>query len=181
MEKKSVVDKLRLTYEGIFSLEELYKLIDTFIREKGYDKRERIAQEKITPEGKFIHLDIEPWKKYTDYVKSEIRLKVYITDMKDVEIERDGVKMKMNQGKIQMVFDGYLSTDYENRWESKPIFFFIRTIFDKYIYRIYTDKYEGHVVEDINQLHAMIKSFLNLYRFGAEQQTAPEVDMQATY
>ena len=181
MEKKSVVDKLRLTYEGIFSLEELYKLIDTFLREKGYDKRERIAQEKITPEGKFIHLDIEPWKKYTDYVKSEIRLKVYITDMKDVEIERDGVTMKMNQGKIQMVFDGYLSTDYENRGESKPIFFFIRTIFDKYIYRIYTDKYEGHGVEDINQLHAMIKSFLNLYRFGAEQQTAPEAEMQATY
>src|SRR3989344_7156201 len=171
-EKKIVVDKLRLTYEGLFSIQDLYKLIDTWFREKGYDKRERIAHERVTPDGKYIELEIEPWKKYTDYVKSEIKMRMIFSDVKEVEVEQEGVKVVLNQGKIQMVFDAYLTTDYEHRWEQKPLFYFLRAIFDRYIYRVYTGKYEQHVIEDTNQMHAQISSFLNLYRYGAEKVTA---------
>ena len=172
-EKKIVVDKLRLTYEGLFSIQDLYKLIDVWFREKGYDKKERIAHERVTPEGKYIEIEIEPWKKYTDYVKSEVKIRMIFSDIREVEVEQEGVKIILNQGKIQMVFDGYLTTDYEHRWEQKPLFFFLRTVFDKYIYRIYTEKYEHHVIEDVNQVHSQIKSFLNLYRYGAEVVTEP--------
>ena len=177
-EKKIVIDKLRLSYEGLFSVVELYKIIDTFLREKGYDKRERVHQERVLPEGKYIELEIEPWKKYTDYVKSEIRTRIIMKDVKEVEIERDKMKVRLNQGKVQFVFDGYLTTDYEGRWEQKPIFFFLRTIFDKYVYKIYTGKYEGQVIEDVNQLHARIKAFLNLYRYSEESTTAPTGKVQ---
>lgn len=172
-ERKIIVDKLRLTYEGLFSVSELFKLIDIYFREKGYDKRERLNHEKVTPEGKLIILEIQPWKKYTDYVKSEIKIRIVMSNIKEVEVEREGVKIKLNQGKVQIVFDGHLTTDYENRWESKPFFYFLRTIFDKYIYRIYTDKYEGHVIEDVNQIHDRIKGFLNLYRYTTEAATSP--------
>ena len=35
------------------------------------------------------------------------------------------------------------------------------------------EKYEHHVIEDVNQVHSQIKSFLNLYRYGAEVVTEP--------
>ena len=37
-EREVVVDKMRLTYEGLFDVTELYKLIDRFMKEKGVGK-----------------------------------------------------------------------------------------------------------------------------------------------
>lgn len=164
-ERDIIVDKMRMTYEGLFSVTELYKMIDEWFEEKNYDKKELKNVEKVTPEGKYIEIIVEPWKKVTDYAKNVIRIRMIMTDIKDVEVEKDGVKVRLNQGKIQMVFDGYLETDYENRWEQKPTFFLIRTLFDKYFYKPFTQGFQTGVKSDLNHLVTRIKSFLNLYRY----------------
>ena len=172
-ERNQVVDKMRLDYEGLFSVEELYKLVDTWFREKGYDKRERKNTEKIAADSKYIELWLEPWKKITDYAKNVISLRIQISDLKEVEVEKDGIKVKLNQGKIHMVFDSFFETDYEGRWEVKPMFYFIRTLYDKYFFKPYTTGYQNNVMDDTNHLHATIKSFLNLYRYTERAFTAP--------
>jgi len=172
-EKYTVVDKLRITYEGLFNVTELYKLIDGWLRTKSYDKAELKNVEKVRPEGKFIEIELFPWKKLTDYAISQIRIRIIMTDVKEVEVEREGAKVKMNQGNVHIVFDGYLETDYENRWESKPIFYFLRGIVDKYIYRSYLEGYKDVVRQDVNHLVTQIKSFLNLYRYTETPVTKP--------
>ena len=164
-EREIIVDKLRLTYEGIFSVAELYNMIDEWFRWKGYDKRENKNIEIVKPEGKFIEIELEPWKKVTDYAKNVIKIRIQMTGIKDVEVEKDNAKLKLNQGKVQFVFDGILETDYEARWEGKPIFYFIRTVFDKYFYKPFTAGFQRGVKEDLMHLHGQIKAFLNLYRF----------------
>ena len=37
-EREVIVDKARLVYEGLFDVNELYKLLDKYLRDKGYDK-----------------------------------------------------------------------------------------------------------------------------------------------
>lgn len=172
-EREVVIDKMRLSYEGLFKVSELYKLIDGWLREKGYDKRERRMAESVTKDGKFIEWELEPWKKTTDYAKNVIKLRVILTDIKEVDIEIDKVKTKMNQGKADFIFDGYLETDYENRWESKPLFFFLRTVFNKYIFKPYTEGYQANIISDVNDLHSRIKGFLNLYRYSDVAWTKP--------
>jgi len=164
-EREVVVDKLRLTYEGLFSVGELYKMIDEWFRWKGYDKRENKNIEIVKPEGKFIEIELEPWKKVTDYAKNVIKIRIQMNDIKEVEVEKDNTKLKLNQGKVHFVFDGFLETDYEARWEGKPIFYFIRTVFDKYFYKPFTAGFERGVKEDVMHLHGQVKAFLNLYRF----------------
>jgi len=164
-EREVVVDKLRLTYEGLFSVAELYNMIDEWFRWKGYDKRENKNIEIVKPEGKYIEIELEPWKKVTDYAKNVIKIKIQMFDIKEVEVEKDKTKLKLNQGRVHFVFDGYLETDYESRWEGKPIFYFIRTIFDKYFYRPFTAGFERGVKEDVMHLHSQVKAFLNLYKF----------------
>ena len=39
-ERELIVDHMRIQYEGLFDATELYKLIDRFFRDKGYDKRD---------------------------------------------------------------------------------------------------------------------------------------------
>ena len=164
-ERELIVDHMRIQYEGLFDATELYRLIDRFFRDKGYDKRDLKNVEKVRPQGKFIEIELLPWKKTTDYFKNEIKIRMIMEDLKDVEVEKDGRKIKLNQGKLSIVFDGYFSTDYEHRWEGKPTYFFLRTFFDKFFFKSYTDKYKGVLVQDVNTLHTQVKAFLNLYRF----------------
>ena len=172
-EREIIIDKMRLSYEGLFKVTDLYKLIDGWFREKGYDKREKKMAESVTKNGKFIEWEIEPWKKMTDYARLVIKMRIIMTDIKEVDVEIDKMKVKMNQGKVDFVFDGLLETDYENRWESKPLFYFLRTLFDKYIFKPYTVGYQNNIIADVNDIHSRIKAFLNLYRYSDIAWTKP--------
>ncbi len=164
-EKNLIIDQLRLNYSGLFEFHEMFKLIDGWFYEKGYDKLEKKNEEQTTPSGRVVEIELRPWKKTTDYAKNEIRVRIFIKEMKDVTVERDGKKMKVQQGDIHMIFDAFLESDYENRWESKPFFYFLRTLFDKFVYRVYTNKFEGVLANDTHDLYNRIKAFLNLYRY----------------
>lgn len=164
-EKRLIIDQLRLNYSGIFHLNDLYRMIDGWLYEKGYDKLEKKNEEQVLETGRKVELELRPWKKTTDYAKNEIRLRVFINNMTDIEVEKDGKNVKMNKGDIQMIFDAFLETDYENRWENKPIYYFLRSLVDKYIFRIYTGKFTGNLAADCKDLHQRIKAFLNLYKY----------------
>lgn len=173
-ERRLVIDHMTLTYEGLFDLHELYTLINQWLKDKGFDLREQRNQEQVRPNGKFIEVEMLPWKKITDYARHVIRLNIRILSMKDAVVEEDNKRVKLNKGMIKMVMDGYLDTDYEDRWESKPFYFFIRTLFDKFVYRTYSTQYEELLVENCLQLHSTIKAFLNLYQYEYGMMRRPE-------
>lgn len=166
-EKKLVVDHLKLNYDGLFDATGLYRYIDDWLREKGFDKREVKNEERVTPEGKFVIVEMQPWKKITDYAQHIIRMEIRLVHLKEVEIEQDKHKLRLNKGKVAITFDGYLVTDYEHRWESRPMYYFLRTIFDKFIYKSYTTKFEDLLIETVNQLHSGVKSYLNMHKYTA--------------
>ncbi len=165
---------MTLSYEGLFDLHELYSLVNQWLKDKGFDLREQRNQEQVRPNGKFIEVEMLPWKRITDYARHVIRLNIKVLNMKDAVVEEDGKRMKLNKGTIRMVMDGYLDTDYEDRWESKPFYFFIRTLFDKFVYRTYSTQYEELLVENCLQLHSTMKAFLNLYQYEYGMMRRPE-------
>ena len=173
-ERRLVIDHMTLTYEGLFDLHELYTLINQWLKDKGFDLREQRNQEQVRQSGKFIEVEMLPWKKITDYARHVIRLNIRVLSMKDAVVEEDGKRVKLNKGMIKLVMDGYLDTDYEDRWESKPFYFFIRTLFDKFVYSTYSTQYEELLVENCLQLHSTIKAFLNLYQYEYGAMRRPE-------
>ena len=124
-ERRIVIDNLMLQYEGLFELRELYMMVDKWLRQKGYDKFEKRNHEHVLKEGKYIEIELEPWKKITDYAKIVINLYFHCYNVKEVIVKKDGQDVKMNQGKIKIKFVGFLVTDYEDKWEGKPIFYFL--------------------------------------------------------
>lgn len=164
-EKKLVLDHLTMEYNGLFDCNELYRLIDVYLKEKGYDKYEARNIEQVTQSGKHIELVLSPWKTVTDYTKIWMKITLLLTNIKEVEVAKDGVKVKLNQGNVHIVFDGYVETDKENKWEGTPLFVFFRTIVDKYIIKRYVASWDNEITEDIMHLHSNIKAFLNLYRY----------------
>ncbi len=174
-EKKLVVDQLKINYDGIFSVNGLYKLLDSWFYENAYDKLEKKNDERVTPNGKDIEIEMRPWKKPTDYANKIMKIRLFMKGIKDVVVEKDGVKHRLNQGSVQIIIDGYIETDYENKWEQKPTFFFIRALFDKYIFKFHTDAFEAELIDDVHHIQTSVKSFLNLYRYASAQVSAGSV------
>ncbi|MFT4305209.1 MAG: hypothetical protein ACMXX8_03875, partial [Candidatus Woesearchaeota archaeon] len=133
---------------------------------KGYTKHELRANEQVSANGRSVYLNKEPYKKISDYLKFTIRCEIECNDVKDVEVERDGKKIKLNQGECNVIITGFLVSDYEKKWEKNPVFYFIRGIFDKYVWRDHMYKGESGLVDECVHLHSQVKAFLNLYRYS---------------
>ncbi len=165
VERRIVVDTVRLNYQGLLNVNDFYRVMDKWFREKGFDKYEKRNVEQVFKEGRQIEIEIEPWKKINDYAKEVMKVVFLFTNVKDVTIEKDGHKMQMQQGKVAITFMGYLETDWEHKWEGTPWTFFLRAIFDQYVYKINTDKFYSLVAEDTMHLYNTLKAYLNLQRY----------------
>ncbi|MFH1590787.1 MAG: hypothetical protein ABIC95_02565 [archaeon] len=162
VERRIIVDGINVSYSGIFDLSELYKLIDHFLRERAYTKHELSAQEDVYKDGKRLSLTKQPYKKISDYARYDLKIKIAADHVKDKVIEVAGHKRHLHEGDVTVTFFGFLTTDYEGRWDKKPMFYFLRALFDQYVYKIHVDKYESGLVEEVNLLYNLVKRFLTV-------------------
>jgi hypothetical protein len=165
-----LVERQRMHYEGMFVIRDLYKTIDEYYEEKDYNKREILNAEIVKDNGeRFIEIIFEPWRKISDYAKSVIKTRMLLENVKEVEIEKDGLKRVVNQGKIQFVFDVYAETDYpewENdgmgMWGKSSPHTFIRILFDRYFFKNYTKYIYAECMNDHKLLLFHIRTYLNM-------------------
>ena len=163
-----IIDQLKLNYEGLFNFSEFYRMIDEWFFHKGYDKEDRMTEEIETPTGKVINLELRPWKKTTDYVKNVIKIKIHVKDLKDVEVEKDDALIKLNHGKMLIIIDGLVKTDYQKKWAKAGWFFFINILFDVYIYKRYFAMTKANLIADVNDIHARMKTYFNSFKYTGE-------------
>lgn len=152
-------------YKGLINSKELYKIIDTWLKTNGYDKVEIWNFEEIYDDGKQLTLKLQPYKKISDYAKIEIRITSVLSQLKDVVITKNKVKHKIQKGEASFKFDLFLTTDYEDSWETKPLYFFFKVLAEKFLYRGIIDRYEDQAQTDTDSLKREIKSYLNMERF----------------
>ena len=164
-EKNVIVKGEKVSYEGIFDAKEFFKVIEDWISSKRYDQLEKKHSEVVRPEAKSVSFEMQPSKGLTDYSQIMLKIKISIDDLKEVVIEQEGRKRKMNQGKVNVVIDGYIETDTEHRWETKPVFYFLKSLWEKYVYNPYTQEWTQKVKDDCVSLKSTLKAYLNLYRF----------------
>lgn len=164
-EKEVVVDKDKLNFEGLFSLKDVHGILNDWANAKGLGFEEQLHTESVQPEGRFVEMEIVMDKKVSDYVKKIHRAKIQVSGMNDKVVERNGKKVKLQHGKIQFVFDGILETDFEKRWESKPLFYLIRSVFERYVYSPYLNQFRKEIKDDLSFLKNNLAAYLNLYKY----------------
>ena len=153
-----------ISYDGIFNYRELFRIIDVWLREHYYDKWEKRNEQYKTPEGFSLDIEFTPWKKVTDYHKLIMKIEISGTNLKEVEVELNGKKEKMHEGKLNIKLTGYLVVDYEHKW-NRPVYYFIRDVYDKYVYWRITKKYIDMVIEHVDSMYNDIRSYLNVTHY----------------
>ncbi len=166
-ENKIVVDGLRLSYNGIFDIIEFYKTVEDWTRENGYEKELKKKLEHVLPAGKNLEWHIELWKQVYDWARIVVSMRALFKNVKEVEMVKAGAKRRMNEAEVLIIFDAWLEMDLEGRWQQKAPYFFLRTLFDKYIYMFWGEKEKltGPLTKDTYNLHKRLRAFFNLYRY----------------
>ncbi|NTV23120.1 MAG: hypothetical protein HGA85_01950 [Nanoarchaeota archaeon] len=155
---------MQVNYQGLFNYNDLMSMIDSWLRRNGYTKKVESHNEVVKDSGRNINLRLRPFKKAKSN-KLEIQLWVNITDMTDAEKKMDNLTLRMQKGKVNIVMDCFVLYDMRGKWEARAEYTFIRTIFDKYLFKSKSKDYEGQVKADAIELKNEIASFLNLNKF----------------
>ena len=162
MAEKNTVFKESIKHKGYWNFTDLYGFCFDFLKDEGFSVKEKNYTEKISSFGKEIVIEWDAWKKVTDYFKNHIKVNWRVLVLKDAEVERDGKKESTNKGEVKITIEGMLENDYEDRWESKPFYKFLRGIYEKYIIRTTIDEYEDRLIDVTVKFVAELKSFLQL-------------------
>lgn len=173
---RMVVDHMKIDYKGPFELNQLIRLVTSFKKEKGFDMQYNKDYEINTTTGKQIHIQLYPWKKFTDYARYNIKIDFRGYDIKKIDVLKDNKKKaKVDYGHLIIILDGFLDTDYFGRWQKHPVLLYLRMLYDKFIYKAYTHRFEERLVYDVHHLYDLIEKFLGVYKNYKVQTTAPGV------
>lgn len=164
MSEKDTIYSTKVKQSGVFNFKDLYEFGYEWLVDEGYDVTEDKYTEGTSPGGKGKELDIEwsAYRKISDYFRFILKIKWRIMRMTDVEVEKEGTKIKMNKGIAEIKAKAILEKDYEHRWENRPAIKFLRTLYDRYLIRGRIDDYEEKLIIEIDELMAQLKAFLQL-------------------
>ena len=165
VEKKIVVDNLRYSYNGVFDLTKFFKNVDQWMRSQEMEKELKKHLEEITPNGKNVEWTVELWKNPADWAKAVVRLRVLITNVVDVQVKKGDATRNLQQGNVLIIIDGFKETDIEGRWQQKPIFYFLRSLYDKFIWKTWTNKFDNVVYDGCYALQRHLQAFFKLYEY----------------
>lgn len=120
-------------FYGPFNLKQLLSSIRGWIQDAGYEVIEPSYKHKVGGEGAELEIKMEGERKQTHYAKFKITVELKISDMKDVEVVRDGEKVKMQHGRIQATLAGNVELDFQKRFEGNKFLEGLRDFYHKYI------------------------------------------------
>lgn len=162
MVEKDQIFQGKTKYTGIWDFKETYRFVYDWFIDKGYKLIEKGYTEKIKPDGKEIEIKWKAKRKISDYFRFVIKADWRILRMTETEVQKEGVKVKMNKGYIEIKFTAILEKDYEHRWENSSFLKFLRGVYNRYIIRGRIEKYEEKLLGEVDEVIAQAKSFLTI-------------------
>ena len=163
MPEKDTIFSSKVKYKGIFSFSDLYKFCHLWlIEETGLEILEKKYSEKLKGDQKEIEVEWEGKKKITDYFRFDAIITFKSQELKEVEIVKDGVKVKTNQGSIEVGIKGILVRDYEAKFETTAFKKFMRATYEKWVITSRINEMENKIFTDCNEFLGQVKAYLDL-------------------
>ncbi len=166
MSKEDVIfSNSKVRYKGLFDLDRLYKkLREWLMRQKYADPKEIKYVERVKPDGKTTEFVWQTSRsEEVGYFKIKLEIRFYFTSVNDVETEKDGKKLTLHNGGVEIQFDSSVVRNAKNEWNESGIMF---KLYERFIIPDKINFYKIEAYEDTVKLMDEVKAFLNLYRFG---------------
>ena len=122
----------------------------------------RYKDKVSTPFGNELEVEWQGEKKVTEYIKEFVVIKFHLWDFSEVEIIKDGKKLKMTKSRMEIYFDAQLEMDYTKKFQgsglvAKKLGDFYQ---DKVLYWEWRIRYADSLTYQVYDLHARVKKYL---------------------
>lgn len=164
MPEKDTIFSSSTKYRGIFAFKDLYKFCYTWLMEEtGLDFiTENKYVEKLSGDEKDIEVEWNGEKKVTDYFKYKLKIEFIVNFLTEVEVIKEGVKIKTNKGQVQIKVKGDLVRDYEGKFEQGAFKKFLRAIYEKWVIPARIEQFEEKLAGKCEEFVAQAKAYLDL-------------------
>ena len=190
----SIVDlpELEILYKDIFVMRYLYIMIHHWLLEENYTDPDQLStelgyheyieklyfQRNGTPRGaaerelrlwwRLMKMPGAPPLGSSPYYKHYLNINFQVFNMRDVEIVREGRKMKVQYGEIILKLKAWIVTDPGGEWSKHWLLKYIQPYFERRLYRRDMELHKKNVYRDLYRLHGFIKKYLELQTFIPE-------------
>ena len=164
-EKNLLINNRQLKYKGIFKADEVFSIVNRALEEREYTKREKKSEETVTEAGRKTYVELRPFKTISNYLTLMIKIKIIFDNVVESLEESRLEKKIFQQGDVLIIFDAWVLSDYNNRWGMKPWFYFVKGMFNKFVYKNPLEaEVTGTLAKDAAYIYARIKRLFNSYR-----------------
>jgi hypothetical protein len=166
------VPTVYIRYKGVWDMDDLYKSMVDWFRERKYKFHELIYKHKHpSPFGVERQYIWQAIKKEDEYLLFNIDIYIHTYDAHDVEVKmKDGSNKTFTKGRIWIEFRGHMAYDWEKRWENSSFYKSLRNFYNKYVIKKKKEQilWDQLWYREIHQLHAMVKERLKMESEGYE-------------
>ena len=163
MAEKDTIFSSSIKSSGIFSFQDFYNFCyDWLTEEAGLLISETKYAEKLSGDSKNIDIEWVGTKVVTDYFRFEIKVKFNVGGLTQVEINKNGAKIKTNKGSIKVQVQGVLVKDSHGKFESSAFLKFIRDIYEKWVINSRIEQFEEKLIGDCEEFLSQTKAYLDL-------------------
>ena len=154
-----------IKHRGFFNLDKVLKTITDWYKNEDFDEEFNITDYKYkipSPSGAEYEIRISGKKKVTGYVMYEIRVILWVFDLREVELIKDGEKIKTNEGRIIVEIYPELHLDWQNRFGGNKFLQRLQEFYHDYIikYKI-KDYWEDMCLIKAGQLIKLVQETLS--------------------
>ena len=163
MVEKEEIYSSKIKHNGVFSFKDFYKFCYDWLKEEeNFALVEKKYSEKISGNEKEIDVEWEASKKMTDYFRFDIKVKIAVKGLTNVELNVGNAKVKTNKGSVEISLKGILARDYEGKFETNAFNKFIRSIYEKWVINNRINEFEGKVASTCDEFLGQSKAYLDL-------------------
>ena len=167
MSEKLVIGKeLKVKYNGIFDLPDLYRKMKFWLEWNGYGPEkgmEKQYTERIKPNGKQIEIKWVATDEASSYVHKVLEVTFLVIGLESIEIEKEGKKIKTKKGDVEMRFTGYLVLNAGNVMGEDLSY--KNWIYKKFILKRNIETYKIDMYDDLTDFQDEAKGYLTMQQF----------------
>ena len=151
--------------KSVFDLRDTYKHAKDWLDYYNYDVVEKKYKHKEGTSGREIEIVWSVTRPIDEYTMFDLEIKWLCLGVKDVQVSVGDKKVKMQRGEINVFVDAYLVLDWQHKWEETAFLKFMRSLFEKYLYRGHIEDLKGELWKEGWAFYNEVKAYLNIYEF----------------
>ncbi len=175
MNTVKVAEQVRVKYKDIFELREFYKSLREWFLDRQWGDEEEKTEHWETYYGERINQSgaKEIWfqwrllkqPEHAPFLKYYLDLDFHCLAITDTEILRDGMKLKVNKGEIEIIIKPFIEKVYESKFAENALLKHLTNLFSTRVYRRDLEQRKKELYQETYELQNWIKHWFKLKRY----------------